>query len=90
MDALAGVGPTPEQEAEAYASRFERNAHGVEGASGRQGFIPRVCWECPLFDWDCDSDGYHRSYFCTRNVFFPTRTGTCKVREGEASRRAGG
>jgi hypothetical protein len=74
--------------AEVYESQFSRNEHGVEGVVSRGTFIPRVCYEgCPLFDEDSDLDGYHVWHFCTRNLKFPTRKGTCKLRDKTVGER---
>ena len=46
-------------------------------------FVPRVCCGCPHLD-----QGEHGDYgdllsvpFCERNVWFPTKKGTCKTKD---------
>lgn len=60
------------------------NEHGVEIWDN----APMVCVDCPFFeDREFDYDGYlWAEAFCHRGLKFPTRKGTCAVKENTAHR----
>jgi hypothetical protein len=53
--------------------------------SHRRIFVPAVCSTCRFFDPGEYGDyGEHLSPpYCEKNVWFPTRKGTCKVKDRE-------
>lgn len=63
-----------------YEASFKPNAHGVLGWEIRGGvFIPRCCIECCNYDSGELGDYGERlsGPWCERNVFWPTKKGTC-------------
>ena len=43
--------------------------------------LPECCRECKHRDSDCDGDYQPLYYFCTKNLFMPTKKKTCKKQE---------
>ena len=44
--------------------------------------IPKICRSCRHFDSDYDEYMGISSWFCNKNVWWPTKKGTCKKWEG--------
>lgn len=51
-------------------------------------FVPKVCLDCPFYDaGEYGEYGSKLSFpYCERNVWFPTRKGTCKIKDKELAR----
>jgi hypothetical protein len=57
----------------------EINENGVEGKIVHPNvFIPLCCINCQHKDWDSWNDGWSSAHYCTLNLRFPTKKGTCK------------
>jgi hypothetical protein len=68
------------------SGRWRRQVDG-RWESHRPIFVPAVCQTCRFFDPGESGDyGEHLSPpYCEKNVWFPTRKGTCKVKDRSAN-----
>lgn len=56
---------------------LEYNENGVLGNYRGSYFVPLCCSHCAHYDWDSDDVGYNWYWYCMKNVWPPTRKGTC-------------
>ena len=85
---------TPEEIDEVYESRYQENKHGVmvrtDSYGGKSVTIPKCCDSCSHLDGEW-SEWSHTSWtFCSKNVFFPVKKGTCMKHSNETPPMGGG
>jgi len=70
-----------------------KNKHGVEGeevwdiyCSPPLLFIPNICCKCTNFDTEWSEVSMGETHYCEKNIWFPSKKGTCKKYNGYLSK----
>jgi hypothetical protein len=87
--------PACDGEDKGYWDNVFRNKNGIlvqltvcshwvyEDGSPSRTHTPKVCWDCPFHD-GADTDEFGGVWgppYCTKNVWAPTKTNKCKIKE---------